>query len=199
MPWQNRPESPPEVISPADSFVPPVTNASAVTTASQRTTSIRGYGLTVLIVHAKWNAEIVSELVRGTVDELQREGVTVLVEEVPGSWELPCGVNMHLVAMEASPESHHYDAVIAIGVLIKGETDHYHHIAASVSSSLQTISVTHNRPVIFGLLTCLTKGQAMMRAGIPVDGKQGHNHGVDWARAAVDCALMQGRLQAKSL
>jgi 6,7-dimethyl-8-ribityllumazine synthase len=77
-----------------------------------------------------------------------------------------------------------FDAVIAIGVLIKGETMHFEYIADAVSTGLMRIGLDTGIPVIFGLLTVLTEEQAMARAGI-IDGKM-HNHGVDWGSAAVE-------------
>jgi len=76
-----------------------------------------------------------------------------------------------------------FDAVIAIGVLIKGDTMHFEYIAEAVSTGLMRVGLDTGVPVIFGLLTVLTEGQAMARAGM-VGGK--HNHAVDWASAAVE-------------
>jgi len=77
-----------------------------------------------------------------------------------------------------------FDAVIAIGVLIKGETMHFEYIADAVSTGLMRIGLDTGVPVIFGLLTVLTEEQAMARAGM-VEGKM-HNHGIDWGSAAVE-------------
>ena len=90
-----------------------------------------------------------------------------------------------------------FDAVIAIGVLIKGETMHFEYIADSVSKGLMRVGLDTGVPVIFGLLTVLTEKQAMARAGL-VDGEM-HNHAVDWGSAAVELGVKgkqwsQGRL-----
>lgn len=79
-----------------------------------------------------------------------------------------------------------FDAVIAIGVLIKGETMHFEYIADAVSHGLMKLQLDSGFPVIFGLLTVLTENQAKARAGI--DGK-GHNHGEDWGNAAVELGV----------
>ena len=76
-----------------------------------------------------------------------------------------------------------FDALIAIGVLIKGETMHFEYISESVSQGLMRVSLDTGVPVIFGLLTVLTEDQAKARAGI-IDGS--HNHGEDWGLAAVE-------------
>jgi 6,7-dimethyl-8-ribityllumazine synthase len=77
-----------------------------------------------------------------------------------------------------------FDAIIAIGVLIKGETMHFEYIAESVSHGLMRVQTEANVPVIFGLLTVLDQEQGKARAGISKNG--GHNHGEDWGSAAVE-------------
>ncbi|KAJ7766743.1 6,7-dimethyl-8-ribityllumazine synthase [Mycena metata] len=76
-----------------------------------------------------------------------------------------------------------FDAVIAIGVLIKGSTMHFEYICDSVSHSLMKIQLDSGVPVIFGVLTVLTDEQALDRAGLT---PTGHNHGEDWGLAAVE-------------
>lgn len=76
------------------------------------------------------------------------------------------------------------DAVIAIGVLIKGETMHFEYIADSVSHGLMRVQLDSGVPVIFGLLTVLKEEQGLARAGM----NGGHNHGEDWGNAAVELA-----------
>lgn len=78
-----------------------------------------------------------------------------------------------------------FDAVIAIGVLIKGETMHFEYIADAVSHGLMRVQLDYGVPVIFGLLTVLNEDQALARAGI---GK-GHCHGEDWGHAAVELGV----------
>lgn len=91
---------------------------------------------------------------------------------------------------KASPESptsatsRPFDAIIAIGVLIKGETMHFEYIADAVSHGLMRVQLDSGVPVIFGVLTVLTEEQGLERAGL---GKKGmHNHGEDWGSAAVE-------------
>jgi 6,7-dimethyl-8-ribityllumazine synthase len=78
-----------------------------------------------------------------------------------------------------------FDAVIAIGALIKGSTMHFEYISDAVSHGLMRVQLEHGVPVIFGLLTLLTEEQGLERAGIDAAGK-GHNHGEDWGLAAVE-------------
>lgn len=81
-----------------------------------------------------------------------------------------------------------FDAVIAIGVLIKGATMHFEYISQSVSEALMRVQLDTGVPVIFGVLTALTEEQALERAGIGRPGNKGHNHGEDWGSAAVEMA-----------
>ena len=78
-----------------------------------------------------------------------------------------------------------FDAVIAIGVLIKGETMHFEYICDSVSHALMKVQLDTGVPVIFGVLTALSEDQALERAGLGRINK-GHNHGEDWGLAAVE-------------
>ncbi|TFY66679.1 hypothetical protein EVG20_g4416 [Dentipellis fragilis] len=81
-----------------------------------------------------------------------------------------------------------FDAVIAIGVLIKGSTMHFEYICDSVSHALMRIQLDTGVPVIFGVLTALTDDQALERAGLGRGEDKGHNHGEDWGAAAVEMA-----------
>ncbi|EIW84806.1 6,7-dimetjyl-8-ribityllumazine synthase [Coniophora puteana RWD-64-598 SS2] len=90
-----------------------------------------------------------------------------------------------VVSMPGTP----FDAVIAIGVLIKGSTMHFEYISDAVSHALMRVQLDTNVPVIFGVLTALTDDQALDRAGIGRGFNKGHNHGEDWARAAVEMGV----------
>ncbi|KAJ1981504.1 lumazine synthase [Dimargaris verticillata] len=83
-----------------------------------------------------------------------------------------------------------FDAVICIGVLIKGSTQHFEYIADAVSHGLMRVGLDQNVPVVFGVLTCLTDDQALERAGLG-DSDTRHNHGEDWGSAAVEMALLK--------
>ncbi|PRT55306.1 6,7-dimethyl-8-ribityllumazine synthase [Wickerhamiella sorbophila] len=139
-----------------------------------------GTNLRVGIVHARWNSEVIEALVNGALDKLKELGVkehNIIIESVPGSFELPTGVRML---------ANKVDVVIAIGVLIKGSTMHFEYISEAVSHELMKVQRFMRKPLIFGLLTCLTDEQAQARAGLTSDG---HNHGSDWGAAAVEMAV----------
>lgn len=151
-----------------------------------------GSKLRVGIVHARWNRVIIDALVKGAVDRLLSMGVredNIIVETVPGSFELPWGSKRFVDAQKAKGAP--LDVVIPIGVLIKGSTMHFEYISDSTTQALMNLQDKVQIPVIFGLLTCLTEEQAMARAGIDA-GKTMHNHGEDWGAAAVEMAAKFG-------
>ncbi|WBW71144.1 6,7-dimethyl-8-ribityllumazine synthase [Schizosaccharomyces osmophilus] len=143
---------------------------------------LQGPDLRILIVHARWNLQAIEPLVKGAVNKMiQHHGVkaeNIDVNSVPGSWELPVGIRSLMA-------SNHYDAVIGIGVLIKGSTMHFEYISEAVVHGLMRIGLDFNIPVILGLLTVLNEEQALYRAGL----NGGHNHGDDWGSAAVEMGL----------
>ncbi len=129
------------------------------------------------IVVSQWNREITSKLQQGAVELLLAKGVTaenIDVALVPGSWEIP------LVAQQFASSGRHA-AVIALGVVIRGETTHDQHINRAVSLALSQISLKSKLPVLLGLLTCETREQATERAG----GSHG-NKGSECAEAAIE-------------
>lgn len=95
----------------------------------------------------------------------------------------------------ASSASGPFDAIIAIGVLIKGSTMHFEYICDAVSHGLMKVQLDTGCPVIFGVLTCLSEEQAEKRAGMrgkeegKSHGESGHNHGEDWGLAAVEMGV----------
>lgn len=142
--------------------------------------------LRIGIVHARWNKEVIDALVLGTLETLGKAGVrteNIVIESVPGSWELPFGVQMML-------KQHNLDAVVAIGTLIKGSTMHFEYICEASFHGLQRVALDTQKPVILGILTVLNEEQALQRAGIAHHlPNPGHNHGHDWGYAAVEMAL----------
>ena len=91
-----------------------------------------------------------------------------------------------LASLPSGAASGPFDAIIAVGVLIKGETMHFEYIADATTQGLMRVQLDTGVPVIFGVLTVLNDDQAKARAG--VDGK-GHNHGEDWGLAAVEMGV----------
>ncbi|EEP82958.1 6,7-dimethyl-8-ribityllumazine synthase [Uncinocarpus reesii 1704] len=195
-----------------------------------------GANLRVAIVHARWNSPIIEALVGGAKKRMLALGVkeeNIIIESVPGSYELPfavqriytashvqaasiasgtvgsattdllssptsdprkltpaAGPNPDTMSPQLAPAATPFDAIIAIGVLIKGETMHFEYIADAVSHGLMRVQLDTGVPVIFGLLTVLTEEQGLVRAGMVKDkaGNQ-HNHGEDWGSAAVELGV----------
>lgn len=147
-----------------------------------------GSNLRIGILHARWNSTIISALVDGAVERLKSFGVkekNIIVESIPGSFELPYGTK--LLVEKHKKLGQPLDAVIPIGVLIKGSTMHFEYICDSVTHQLMRLNFELGLPVIFGVLTCITEEQAEARAGL-IEGKM-HNHGEDWGAAAVEMSL----------
>ncbi|GAC1468667.1 MAG: 6,7-dimethyl-8-ribityllumazine synthase [Isosphaeraceae bacterium] len=129
------------------------------------------------IVVARFNSAVTSLLLAGCKETLVRHGVSddrVDVAWVPGSFELP------LVA-KILASSRRYEAVICLGCVIRGETDHYDHVAGQTAAGLLQAGLGSGMPVIFGVLTTDTVEQALNRAGL----KAG-NKGVDAALSAIE-------------
>jgi 6,7-dimethyl-8-ribityllumazine synthase len=129
------------------------------------------------LVAARFNSAIVDNLVSGAVDALKRHGVTedaIDLVRVPGSYEIP------QVAQRLAG-SGKYAAVICLGAVIRGDTDHYDYVAGEAASGVARAALTTGVPVIFGILTCDTLEQALNRAGA----KSG-NKGFDAAMTAIE-------------
>ncbi len=121
------------------------------------------------IVAARFNELIVERLVAGAVDTLVRHGVedaNIDVVRVPGSFEL--GVSCKRLA-----KSGDYDAVIALGCVIRGGTAHFEHVAGQAASGVQAAAMESGLPVIFGVLTTENVEQALDRAGVKMGNKGG--------------------------
>ena len=134
-------------------------------------------GLRVAIVASRWNDFIVSRLIGGAVDALERLGASseaITIIRVPGSFELPLAAKRAAMSVE-------YDAVVCLGVVIRGETSHNEYIAAEVIKGIANVSLETNLPVTLGVVTADNLEQAIDRAGA----KSG-NKGFDAAMTAVE-------------
>ena len=134
-------------------------------------------GAKIGVVAARFNELIVAKLLSGCRDVLLRHGVReedLSVAWVPGAFEIP------LIAAKMA-KSGKYDAVIALGAVIRGSTSHYDYVCAEVSKGIAAVSLESGVPVLFGVLTTDTIEQAIERAGT----KAG-NKGADCAEAAIE-------------
>ncbi|OAJ37021.1 6,7-dimethyl-8-ribityllumazine synthase [Batrachochytrium dendrobatidis JEL423] len=144
--------------------------------------------MSVMIVHTRWNLAIVQSLVDGAKTQLLALGVNpdnIATYDVPGSFELPLATKSLMKNMR-NRNGEPYNACISIGVLIKGSTMHFEYICNATSQGLMQVGLDLGKPVIFGVLTCVTERQALERAGMVDDPEVSHNHGKDWATAAVE-------------
>jgi 6,7-dimethyl-8-ribityllumazine synthase len=139
------------------------------------------------IVAARFNESIVARLLDGAVDTLRRHGADdsqIHLVRVPGAYELP------LAANEAA-RSRQYDAIIALGTVIRGATPHFDYVCGEAASGLSRVGLEHGLPVAFGVLTTDTIEQAVERSGT----KAG-NKGVDAALTAIEMVNLLRQLNA---
>lgn len=141
--------------------------------------SLNGTGLKVAIAVARFNEIVTDKLLEGAVRQLTTLGIAdkdITVAHVPGAFELP-GICRRFV------DSGKYDAVIALGAVIRGETSHYDVVVNNSTGGIANIAAEGKVPMILGILTTDTVDQAMNRAGL----KAG-NLGCSWASTAVEMA-----------
>jgi 6,7-dimethyl-8-ribityllumazine synthase len=139
--------------------------------------SLSAKGFRFAIVESRWNELLTSKLTGGALDALERLGAEdgdVEVFKVPGSFELP--LTAKRVALTGK-----FDAVICIGVVIRGETPHFDYVAGEAAKGIAQAAMATNVPVLFGVVTADTVEQALNRCGI----KSG-NKGFDAAMSAVE-------------
>ena len=136
-------------------------------------------GIRVGIVAARFNEFIVSKLLSGCLDALRRHGAReedIAVAWVPGAFEIP-------LAASKLAESGRFDAVIALGAVIRGATSHYDYVCSEVAKGVAAAGLQSGVPVLFGVLTTDTIEQAIERAGT----KAG-NKGAECAQGAIEMA-----------
>jgi 6,7-dimethyl-8-ribityllumazine synthase len=143
------------------------------------TGSPKGAGKRIAVVASRFNEHVTTKLMEGALDALKRHGVApddIDTVWVPGAWELPAAAR-RLLGTER------YDALVAVGAVVRGDTPHFDYVAGEASRGLSRAGEDFDRPIGFGLLTCDTMEQAEARAG----GAHG-NKGWDAALAALEMA-----------
>lgn len=144
-------------------------------------------GMKFALVASRFNHFVTDQLVSGCVDALIREGALdndITLVRVPGSFEIPS-----VVKQLASEDR--FNAVIALGAVIRGDTPHFDYIAAEVTKGIAQASMQYDTPVVYGVVTTDTLDQAIDRAGA----KSG-NKGADAARTAIEMADLRRRLKS---
>ncbi|PIE43881.1 MAG: 6,7-dimethyl-8-ribityllumazine synthase [Gammaproteobacteria bacterium] len=139
------------------------------------------------IVVGRFNHFVVESLVEGAVDTLLRHGVAadnIVLYRVPGAHEIP-------LAVQKAVQSGQYDAVIALGAVIRGGTPHFDYVAGECSSGLGSVSLKFDLPVVFGVLTVDSIEQAIERSGA----KAG-NKGAEAALAALEMVGLINKMES---
>ena len=155
--------------------------------------ALHGAGRRFGIVASRFNSRLVDLLVAGAVDCLRRHGVApadIHLVSVPGAWEIPQALD-ELAA--AGTKAGKLDGLVAVGVVIRGETPHFDYICSQASRGIAAVAERHRLPVGFGLLTCDSSEQAAERSG----GKAG-NKGWDAALAALEMADLFAQLRGSA-
>ncbi len=146
---------------------------------------VDGAGLRVAVARATFNEDITGGLLTGALEWMERVGVDqVTVVDVPGAFELP------LVAQTLVTD---HDAVVALGAVVLGDTDHYDHVAHRTSEGLMRVMLDSGVPVAFGVLTVRDADHAWARSR-----PDAHNKGAEAAEAAVRTAQLLRSLQEPS-
>ena len=146
-------------------------------------------GMSFGIVVSDWNTEVTHALYNGCIETLLKHGVNeedIRTAQVPGSFELPVGAKILAGAKR-------FDAIICLGCVIKGETQHDEYINHAVATGLTNLSIASGIPCIFGVLTPNDHQQALDRAG----GKHG-NKGVEAAVTAIRMAALRKEIAKPS-
>ncbi len=137
------------------------------------------------IIAARWNAIFTDQLIEGALASLRQHGADdedLSVIRCPGSFELPQVAARVASAMDV-------DAIICLGVLIRGDTPHFDHICSQTTAGISAVGVDEDIPVAFGVLTCDTMEQAMARSG-----SKAGNKGQEAALAALEMASLYDAL-----
>lgn len=144
-------------------------------------------GLRFAIVHSRFNEEITGKLLAGALDALRKAGADdkdVVVASVPGAWEIP-------FALRELAKRKEFEALIAVGAVIRGETAHFDYVASGFNDGALAVMNELSIPVGNGVLTTEDEAQALARAG----GEHG-NKGAEAALAAVEMAQLKAAIAA---
>lgn len=148
---------------------------------------IDGTGLRVAVVATEWHEEVMGGLVAGATRAVDLAGATAELIRVPGSFELPVVV--------AAAARAGYDAVVALGAVVRGGTPHFEYVCRAATDGLARVALDTGVPVGFGLLTCDTVEQALDRSGLPGSSE---DKGFEAAQAALHTALVVRKLKEPS-
>lgn len=137
------------------------------------------------IVVTRWNSFVVDHLQQGAIDALRRHGISeeqITLVKAPGAYELP-------IVCQRLADTGDYDAIIALGAVIRGGTPHFDYVAGEAAGGLNSVALTTNLPVVFGVLTVDSIEQAIERSGT----KAG-NKGAEAAEVALEMVNLLGNI-----
>jgi 6,7-dimethyl-8-ribityllumazine synthase len=143
-------------------------------------------GAKFAVVVSRWNSLITERLLEGALDALLRHGTddgNITIVRVPGAFELP-------VAVQALCNTETYDAVIALGCVIRGSTPHFDYVAGEAAKGIGSAAMNSGTPVTFGVLTTDSLEQALERAG-----SKGGNKGWEAATTAIEMVDLLGKIK----
>ncbi|PZX65730.1 6,7-dimethyl-8-ribityllumazine synthase [Hydrotalea sandarakina] len=143
----------------------------------------------VLLVKTEWNASIVDELENGCIRIFKDNNIRFQTIIVPGAVEIPFAIQQHIQTSNNQP-----DAYIALGTVIRGDTPHFDYVCKYVTEGILQLNLTHNKPVIFGVLTVENNQQAIERIG----GKHGHK-GEEAAITAIKMIDLNRKIQQQTI
>lgn len=134
----------------------------------------------IMIVEARFYADIADELAAGAIEALQQAGASFERFAVPGAFEIPTAVRMAIEAERRDPRRRRFDGYVALGCVIRGETTHYDYVCAESARGLQNLAIEHCLALGYGILTVENGDQAWERAR-----RDRKNKGGDVARACL--------------
>jgi 6,7-dimethyl-8-ribityllumazine synthase len=143
------------------------------------TIGVNGDGIRVAIVAASWHEVVMDGLIAGAARACHESNAEATLIRVAGSFELP-------VVAQACAESPHYDAVVCLGVIIRGGTPHFEFVSNATTDGLTRVALDTRTPIGFGVLTCDDDAQALDRAGLPGSHE---DKGAEAASAAIMTAI----------
>jgi len=153
--------------------------------APQATDTVDGAGLNVVVIAGTWHETITDGLIAGARRALDAAGASWRLVRVPGSFELPVAAK---AALDAGA-----DAVVALGVIIRGGTPHFEFVSSAATDGLTRVALDTGKPVGFGVLTLDDEAQGIARAGLP--GSE-EDKGFEAADAALRTALVLRELRS---
>jgi 6,7-dimethyl-8-ribityllumazine synthase len=151
--------------------------------------ALSAHGSRFAIVVSRWHRDLTERLADGAVDALKSCGAgddAIETFHVPGAFELP-------LACLCAAKSERFDAVIALGVVIRGETSHFEYVAGQAAAGIRQASMETGLPVMFGVITADTLEQALARAGEKVD-----NKGYEAAMSAIEMVTLMRDMDRSS-